>query len=187
MQIDRFLVPLVARLPGWVTPNRITVLRGLMLVPIVLVYPTHPLVAGWCFYVPAMLFDVVDGALARHRGISSENGALLDATVDKVLLHGLVWLSLLPHVGILLAVLLAGLDLALTGIRPLKRWRGRSLEANVFGKAKTIVMAFGVGWIVSDVPIWMSGGIVLLWVTVGLAVLSLVAHIGDFFGKRDAS
>lgn len=187
MQIDGVLRPIITRLPGWVTPNRITVARGLLLVPIVLVHRQDPLVAGWCLYAPAMLLDAFDGPLARHRGITSESGAMLDATVDKLLLHGLVWLSLLPHVGLLLALLLAGFDLALTGIRPLKRWRGKSVQANVFGKAKTIVMAFGVGWIVSDVPIWINGGIALLWATVGLAALSLLAHIGDFFRKPAAS
>lgn len=184
MQIDRVLRPLIVRLPSWVTPNAITAVRGLLLVPILLLHADYPLVAGWGVYLPAMLLDAVDGPLARHRGITSEAGAFFDATVDKTLLHGIIWLVLLPRVGLPLAIMLAVLDAALTGIRPLKRWRKKSVQANVFGKAKTIVMAFGVGFALSCVPVIVQFGIPFLGLSAALAGASLFAQIDDlFFGK----
>ncbi len=184
--IDRFLRPLTARLPSWVTPNRITVLRGTLVLPILALQAEHPLVAGWGIYLPAMLLDALDGPLARHRGITSETGAMLDATVDKLFLHGIVWLALLPLVGVRVAVLLLGLDIALTAVRPLKRRFGRTARANGFGKLKTVVMAFGAGFVLTRTPDLVSVGLPLLDIAAALAGASLALHIIDLF-RTDAS
>src|SRR5215217_5208377 len=63
--------------------------------------------AGWAFYwVGAVLFvvgsilDVLDGALARSRGIGSPFGAFLDSTVDRVaegFMIGAIGLVLMRH------------------------------------------------------------------------------------------
>lgn len=184
--IDRFLRPLTARLPSWVTPNRITVLRGTLVLPILALHAEYPLVAGFALYLPAMLLDAVDGPLARQRGITSETGAMLDATVDKLFLHGLVWLALLPAIGLEIAAALLGLDLALTLVRPVKRRLGRSVRANAFGKLKTVVMATGVGLVLTRLPFFVDVGLPLLAVAAGLAAASLALHLVDLL-RTDAS
>lgn len=183
LNLDRLLLPIVSRLPSWVTPNAITIVRGCMIVPILAVHEERPLVAGWGLYAPAMLLDAVDGPLARHRGITSEHGAMLDATVDKLLLHGILWLAILPQVWLQLAIALSALDLLLTAVRPIKQRFGRSVRANVFGKAKTTVMAFGVGFLLLRTPELAIPGLVCLVLTAALAGASLFVQVVDLVRK----
>jgi len=185
--LDRALLPVVSRLPGWITPNAISVFRGLLIAPILALHQEHPLVAVLGFFLPAMLLDGVDGPLARHRGEASETGALLDATVDKLFLHGLLWLAVVPPVPVELAIALTGIDLALTAIRAVKKRRGLTVRSNIYGKLKTFAMSFGVGCALSQVPWLGAPAVQLLGVTAVLAGASLFGQFGDFFRKRNAS
>ena len=74
--------------------NGLTVLRGLLAVPLLLV-----LQGGWCWWAWGMLVfgaatDAVDGWLARRGGGGSVWGARLDPLCDKLLLLApLLWLA----------------------------------------------------------------------------------------------
>ncbi len=185
--LDRTLLPVVSRLPGWITPNAISVFRGLLIVPILALHQVHPLVAGYGFFLPAMLLDGVDGPLARHRGQTSEMGALLDATIDKLFLHGLLWLAVVPPVPVALAAALSGLDLLLTAIRAVKKRQGLTLRSNIFGKLKTVVMSFGVGFVLSQEPWMVWLGVPFLGAAAVMGGASLFGQFGDFFRKQRAS
>ena len=82
----KFTVPLAKRLRDveWITPNRITLFSFLLsgiLAPLAIVKGLLPL-AGLLVYAGALL-DSLDGDLARERGISSREGAILDAVLDR--------------------------------------------------------------------------------------------------------
>jgi len=72
-----------------VTPNMLTVAGiALSIAGAVVVYFEY---AGWGFFwlgaalfVLGAILDILDGALARSRGIASEFGAFVDSTVDRV-------------------------------------------------------------------------------------------------------
>lgn len=185
--LDRALRPVLERLPALITPNAITVFRGLLVVPILVLHRDHPLVAGFGIFLPAMVLDAFDGPLARHRGEVSESGAFLDATVDKLFLHGLLWLALVPAVPVPLAAALTGVDLLLTAIRAAKRRRGLTMRSNVFGKAKTIIMSFGVGFALTQVSWLIVPEMLLLGVAALFAGASLIGQLGDLLRKQDAS
>ena len=185
--VDRALRPVLERLPALITPNRITVFRGLLIMPILVLHRDHPLIAGFGIFLPAMVLDAFDGPLARHRGEVSESGAFLDATVDKLFLHGLLWLALVPAVPVPLAAALTGIDLLLTAVRAVKRHRGLTMRSNIFGKVKTIVMSFGVGFALTQAPWLIMPAMLLLGLAALFAGASLVGQLGDFFRKQDAS
>lgn len=185
--LDRVLLPVVSRLPSWITPNAISVFRGLLIVPILVLHQVHPLVAGFGFFLPAMLLDAVDGPLARHRGQTSEMGAMLDATVDKVFLHGLLWLAVVPPIPVALAAALTGIDLLLTAIRAVKKHQGLTLRSNVFGKIKTFVMSFGIGFALTQESWLILPAVSLLGGAAVMGGASLFGQFGDFFRKQRAS
>ncbi|HSJ92836.1 MAG TPA: CDP-alcohol phosphatidyltransferase family protein, partial [Gaiellaceae bacterium] len=72
-----------------VTPNMLTVAGiALSIAGAVVVYFEY---AGWGFFwlgaalfVLGAILDILDGALARSRGVASEFGAFVDSTVDRV-------------------------------------------------------------------------------------------------------
>jgi CDP-diacylglycerol---glycerol-3-phosphate 3-phosphatidyltransferase len=88
------LRPLLARVLGPVghalartplTPNAITIIGTVGVVASALsLYPTGHLFAGTVICAIFVLFDMLDGALARVKGTSGPFGAFLDSTLDRV-------------------------------------------------------------------------------------------------------
>jgi CDP-diacylglycerol--serine O-phosphatidyltransferase len=118
-----------------------------------------------------IVFDIVDGALARETGQVSEQGKILDPLVDKLITYstlGLFWAAI-DHVGLMI---LLGLDLASTFLR------GVQVEgANHFGKSKAfsqnIAKFFFAMAILCAAP-WLNlGGNFLIWLAVLLASISV--------------
>lgn len=118
-----------------------------------------------------IVFDIVDGALARETGQVSEEGKVLDPLVNKLITYstlGLFW-SAIDHVGFLI---LLGLDLASTFLR------GVQVEgANYFGKSKAFsqnIAKFFFALAVLCAAPWLTlGGNALIWLAVLLASISV--------------
>jgi CDP-diacylglycerol--glycerol-3-phosphate 3-phosphatidyltransferase len=73
----------LARTP--LTPNAITIIGTVGVVASALsLYPTGHLFAGTVICTIFVLFDMLDGALARVKGTSGPFGAFLDSTLDRV-------------------------------------------------------------------------------------------------------
>jgi CDP-diacylglycerol--glycerol-3-phosphate 3-phosphatidyltransferase len=95
--LQRVLGPLGQRLArSGVNPDVITVIGTVGVVGAALgFYPRGSLFLGSLIVTVFVLLDMVDGALARARGITSPWGAFLDSTLDRVadaaIFSGLVW------------------------------------------------------------------------------------------------
>lgn len=78
------------------TPDAVTVLGTAgSLAGALTLFPTGKLFAGGCVVCFFVLFDMLDGAMARERGGGSRFGAVLDAACDRVsdgaVFSGLLW------------------------------------------------------------------------------------------------
>ena len=84
--LSRVLTPAgeaLARTP--LTPNAITIIGTVGVVAGALsLFPTGHLFAGTVVCTVFVLFDMLDGALARVKGTSGKFGAFLDSTLDRV-------------------------------------------------------------------------------------------------------
>lgn len=99
-------------------PNLITLLRLLLLAPLVLLLLEGKYAAALLIFAVAGISDAVDGYLARRHGWSTPLGAMLDPLADKLLMATtyfmLGWLDLIPH---WIVVLVIGRDLIIiTGV-----------------------------------------------------------------------
>lgn len=171
-----------------ISPNQITVGRLFFYVPgwLLWVYRVElgqRLGVSWqLLAVVAMvvvttviLFDLVDGALARETGQVSREGKVLDPAVDKLITYstlGLFWKDI-DHRGLLILFLL---DLASTFVRG-----SQAQGANQFGKnkafAQNISKAFFGLAILLAWP-WLNlVGNFLIWLAVGLATISVGIRI----------
>lgn len=93
---DRALGALIDRFPEGVTPNHLTRLRmGLVVLAIVLYVRRMALIWQVVLLLLAALTDLLDGPLARRRGLHSDEGARLDQRADSLLTAWLLLLCLL--------------------------------------------------------------------------------------------
>jgi CDP-diacylglycerol--glycerol-3-phosphate 3-phosphatidyltransferase len=84
------------RLDGWIqtalpflfrwrlSPNVLTVLGTLISFAAAVAFALGEFRSGGLLMLAGGFFDLIDGVVARHRGISSRFGAFLDATMDRV-------------------------------------------------------------------------------------------------------
>lgn len=188
---------LVTRLvPGWVTPNHLTILRmlGSLVILGVGLSPAH---LGWIVALGLIsgLSDNLDGALARARGQVTELGALLDPLADKLfaaVLMVVLWWRDLAHWRVLL--LAAAMDLHAVVIPLLiirrRRSQGRPLkpaprvQTNAWGKLKTAVLAWSMGFIILGNTfgvawmIWL--GTYCIWLAIGLGLVAIERYFAAY-------
>ena len=175
-------------LPRWVTPNMVTIFRGLLFLPIVCLVLSGRFGAALAVFVAAMLLDVVDGTLAEVRNVKTALGAFLDPLADKVLTCGSL-LSLAPALPAAIWPVIAAVCLvaaALTVTRLVKAGRhgtkdGSKFAAKTAGKLKCILESVSIGLIMLCLslglgPLVWAGGALLLG-SVALAALSLRSQL----------
>ena len=83
--------PLLEFVPAWVHPNHFTILRALLLFPLILARNIPWLAVS--IVLLSSVCDLFDGPLARVRGQTSETGASLDAFSDKFFLLGALFFA----------------------------------------------------------------------------------------------
>jgi phosphatidylglycerophosphate synthase len=116
------------RLDGWIhtafpflfvlplNPNLLTVIGAIGTIAAAVALASGWFLAGGLLMIASGFFDLVDGVVARHRGVSTRFGAFLDSTLDRLadvaILVGLsVYFARIGDPG---AVLLTGLVLTVT-------------------------------------------------------------------------
>ena len=163
-------------------PNLLTCAR-VALVPVVaaviLVDPRGWKLAAVLFGIAA-ISDVLDGHIARARGCVSNFGIVMDPVADKLLVGAaLISLTAVDRVSPLVAAVIIGRELAVSGLRLRAAREGLLIPASSFGKAKMALqvamvltlMAVGTG------PSWAEA---LVYSTVGLTIASALDYYAAY-------
>lgn len=77
--------------------NVVTVSRGVLIVPILLLESNHYLGYAITVYLAASATDLIDGWVARRSGRASEYGARLDAIVDNIFSVAILFFLILSY------------------------------------------------------------------------------------------
>lgn len=141
--------------------NVVSLLRGLLILPIALLLLEHMIGAALGLYVLAVATDGLDGYLARASGRCSEFGAVLDSVIDNVFslaIAGFLWLAL-PRLFVDYPVSLAVLFLsplaylavsrAMTGRIIMFHFHSARLGALVLFALWPAIAVTGAGWLVA--------------------------------------
>ena len=177
---ERIAKPIVARLPSWIRANHLSFVRAALVVPII-IWRDRPLLALGLL-IASSLLDIFDGPVARLRNESSQFGAILDATGDKVLILGALFFACGDRVSLTTRLAVAGLDLVLTAMRPIKHWLGASASSNFWGAAKMWVQSIALGMVLSRFAWAVEPAPYIFYAAIACAVLSLTTHLRDCFG-----
>jgi CDP-diacylglycerol---glycerol-3-phosphate 3-phosphatidyltransferase len=167
-------------------PNALTVLRIFLVPVLVVVLLTRAeggLFLGAGIFGLAVLTDYLDGYFARRRNQITRLGILLDPIADK-LLTAAAFLSLvemgLVHAWMVMIIL--GRELAVTGLRNVAAGRGVLIPASPLGKGKMVSQVTAIFMLLLSRPFPVLDGPaqLVLWVVVGLTVLSGVDYFWRF-------
>lgn len=141
---------LIKYFPSWLRPNHITMIRLLLLAPIVYCFFQKNFIFMIVIFILAVITDLFDGELARQRNHQTVLGSFLDPIADRLLFF--IPLFLLAYYQINKTVLLFSLIseialiiLALFYVLLLKYIKLKHLHgANIFGKLKAAAQVIAV-------------------------------------------
>lgn len=138
-------------------PNVLTISRvPMMFVVVALMYSEWPWAATWAFwlFIASALTDWLDGMLARRANQVSSFGRFMDATLDKVMVTGLMialvnggYFEKFQIPAMMLLLLIIAREFAISGLRMAAATRGLVVEADAGGKVKTFVQLNAIGWL----------------------------------------
>lgn len=141
-------------------PNKLTMLR-MALVPVFIacfyldsVLPWWNILAAIVMFIASMT-DIIDGRIARSRGLVTNFGKLMDPIADKLLfcsafimLTGRGWLPAL------FTVLFIGREFIISGFRLVATNQGTVIAANWLGKTKSTFQSIGILAMLLENPIF---------------------------------
>ena len=183
---ERFFQRVAKTMPSWISPNSISILRALFIIPIYFAYRQEAY--GWiiALFIIALLTDTLDGVQARYHKKESNLGKLLDPAADKVLFIGLFLLItpgrfsqeiiytiiILEAILILLAIVIGPFFAHFPHLK-------RKLGSNIAGKIKmnleglsVIVLLFGLN---NQATITVAE--VIMWLAALFALISIILHL----------
>jgi CDP-diacylglycerol--glycerol-3-phosphate 3-phosphatidyltransferase len=165
--------PVVPPQPGLVNlANALTVIR-LALVPVVvaclLAGGTGWRVAAFAAFAVASVTDLLDGRIARSRGLITDFGKIADPIADKALTGAaLVTLSYLGWLPWWVTIVILAREVAVTGLR---FWviRYGVIAASRGGKLKTLLQVLAISlYMLPGVPQWLRAVVMAAAVVVTL-------------------
>jgi CDP-diacylglycerol--glycerol-3-phosphate 3-phosphatidyltransferase len=186
-------------------PNRITLAR-LALAILFFILVAHysqraprvwMLDAAVAVFIVAAVTDILDGYIARSRGLVTPLGRVLDPFVDKVLVcgafilyagHGFVDESggNVTGVSAWMVVVIVGRELLVTGLRGFSESVGKSFAATLHGKLKMWVQSITAPAILIIIGLQLRGHMqdvgetlktLFVWITVIVTALSSIQYI----------
>lgn len=179
---------LVKNLPDFVTPNLLTILRAILVVPVIFLLLNEKYIWAIVVFIPAYLLDLYDGPLARAKNQVSFFGKLADPLADKILFLPILLIigpRFLPTYLVAIVVTLEIILILLTslGVAWAKLFKIRLKPgANIFGKIKFALQTTGSVFLFLNLA-YQDVGIltnIVFWAGVLFAVLSIIRHITTF-------
>lgn len=179
------------RVPGFITPNTLTVTR-ILLIPIgvyTLFYDggensTYQLISYAIFFTLGMT-DIVDGRWARHSNKITPLGTFLDPVADKALIGAaMISLSILDRFPWWITILILTREIGITLFRLLVIKNG-VIPASKGGKIKTLMQNFGVGFFILPLPAWLDWfKYGFISVAIILTITSAYDYLRSWYSKR---
>lgn len=175
-----------APMSAWNLPNALTVLR-LLLVPLfgwLLLRESGQdaasRVAAVVVFVAAMVTDLVDGRIARSRGLVTPFGTIMDPIADKALIGtALIGLSLLDEVPWWATVVILAREVGVTVLRFVVIRYG-IIPAGRGGKTKTFLQTVTLVLLMLPLPdAWSGLTSALLYLTVLVTVVTGADYVAD--------
>ena len=174
-------------------PNRLTLLRFASIPIIIAVMLIDVKWFDWLalvIFVMSSFTDMLDGRIARKRGIVTNFGKLMDPLADKIMIVSiLIVLVSQNRVNPIAVIIIVMRELAVTGLRAVaasSAGGGRVIAASIWGKLKTVSQMLTVALLLIDSRIYsvISFPIIDILVVI-MTALTLVSGAEYFIKAKD--
>ena len=165
-------------------PNKLTVLRIIMVPFFVFFMLTDAGGAAnkWIalvIFCVASLTDMLDGKIARARGLVTNFGKFMDPLADKLLVcSAMICLIPLGKLTAWFVIVIIAREFIISGFRLVASDNGIVIAASYWGKFKTVSQMFMVIVMIMDLGgVFDVIGTVLMWAALILTIVSLLDYI----------
>lgn len=170
------------------TANKITIFR-IAMIPLLMVFLTLDVMwARWaalCVFVIAALSDALDGFIARHFNQVTNFGKLMDPLADKILvIAALIAFIDLGEIPSWIVTIIIAREFLVTGLRTIAISNNKVIEANSWGKIKTISQMLAIISIFADRVNDYYAGLYISGVLIYIALASTIISGTVYFVKN---
>lgn len=164
-------------------PNKLTTFR-VVLIPFFVVFMLADVTAydKWialAVFIIASLTDLLDGYIARKYNLVTNFGKFMDPLADKLLVcSALICLVALSRIPAWIVIVIIAREFIISGFRLVASDNGIVIAASYWGKFKTVSQMAMIIVLIADLGgIFRVIGIVLIWVSLILTVVSLIDYV----------
>ena len=165
-------------------PNKLTVLRIVLILPFLLVLYLDVPGASYialAIFIIASLTDLLDGKIARSRNLVTDFGKFADPLADKMLVvAAMLWFvenGQMPGWALLIVILR---EFAVSGLRMVASDQGRVIAAGWSGKVKTASTMVCVVLMFLPIPPWLNTACIAV-----IVVTTIWSGVEYFAKNRD--
>lgn len=133
-------------IPEWVKPNHVTIVRFILVPPVIWLVFTQNYDIAAALFVIAALTDAIDGTMARTRKQITEWGELFDPVADKLLIGSVGLILIYRYLHLFLIIAILALEFTTIAAAFYLKWKNPKIrmKANVYGKIKMFMQVCGV-------------------------------------------
>lgn len=164
-------------------PNKLTLVRiGCVPIYLLLLAWQHPVgkIAAFVVFCFAALTDLLDGQIARKRGLVTNFGKFMDPIADKLLvIPAFVLMVELGSVPAWMCILFVAREFIVSGLRLVAVEQGVVIAAGLWGKAKTVAQMAAILLLTLSIPAlrWLE------WIVLSAALALTVWSCVDYLYK----
>ena len=169
-------------------PNKLTILRVLMIVPFVVLMLQERNVWALLLFVVASLTDLADGKIARKYNLVTNFGKFMDPLADKLLVcAALILLVELERIPAWVVLIIISREFIISGFRLIAADNRVVIAASYWGKFKTVFQMVMVCLMIANIPQLQLVTDLCMWVALALTVISLVDYLVKNWSVMGAS
>ncbi len=164
-------------------PNKLTILRMIMIVPFVvfMLVPIGGAAGKWialALFVIASLTDLLDGKIARKYNLVTTFGKFMDPLADKLLVcSALICLVELGRIPAWIVIIIISREFIISGFRLVASDKGVVIAASWWGKFKTTFQMVMIVLMIADIAALSIVTQIVMWIALILTVVSLVDYL----------
>ena len=176
-------------------PNKLTVFRVILIVPLVVLLLGGFQQWGWFttlfsgilpytdyiavgIFIVASLTDMLDGKIARKYNLVTNFGKFMDPLADKLLVcSALICLVDLKQLPAWMVIVIISREFIISGFRLVASDNGIVIAASYWGKFKTTFQMISVILLIVRIPALAVLTQICVWIALALTVISLVDYI----------
>lgn len=176
-------------------PNKLTIIRMVMIVPFVIFLLGNYQQWGWvqsifggnskyadyialAIFIIASLTDLIDGKIARKYNLVTNFGKFMDPLADKLLVcAALIALVEMGRIPSWIVIIIISREFIISGFRLIASDNGVVIAASYWGKFKTTFQMIMVCMMIANIQALSVLTAIVMWISLILTVVSLIDYL----------